>query len=131
MKKNILLLIALSMTILAMAQKSTDNFTGRWKTAESAIIEINKSGLAFIGKPQEKDVVVLNNLTFTDGKWKGILSNPKKNTTCVNTNGIPSLPGAFDHIPIDFRGIALSKPKNADTNFAFLELAISGFFLIK
>ena len=81
MKKNISFLIALLMTVFAMAQKFTDNFTGRWKTAEGAIIEINKSGLAFIGKPQGKDVVVINNLTFTDGKWQGILSNPKKNTT--------------------------------------------------
>ena len=27
-----------------------------------------------------KEVWVLNNLTFTDAKWQGILSNPKKNT---------------------------------------------------
>jgi hypothetical protein len=81
MKKIIPLFTALLFTVFAMAQKSTDNFTGRWKTAEGAIIEINKSGLAFIGKPQRKDVVVLYNLTFTDGKWKGILSNPKKNTS--------------------------------------------------
>ena len=69
------------MTVLAMAQKSTDNFTGRWKTAEGAIIEINKSGLVFIGKPQGKKVVVLKDLVFTDYKWKGTLSNPMKNTT--------------------------------------------------
>jgi hypothetical protein len=81
MKKIIPLFMALSFTVFAMAQKSTDNFTGRWKTAEGAIIEINKSDLVFIGKPQRKDVVVLYNLTFTDGKWKGILSNPKKNTS--------------------------------------------------
>lgn len=81
MKKNISLFIALLMTVFAMAQKSTDNFTGRWKTAEGTIIEINKSGLAFIGKPQGKDVLVINNLTFTDGMWNGILSNPKKYTT--------------------------------------------------
>jgi uncharacterized protein (DUF2147 family) len=79
MKKNISLLIALFMTVLAMAQKSTDNFTGRWKTAEGTIIEINKSGLAFMGKPQGKNVVVLKDLVFTGEKWKGTLSNPKKN----------------------------------------------------
>lgn len=81
MQKTILLLLALCFSTILTAQKSTDNFSGKWKTTEGNVIEITKSGSSFIGKPQGKDVVVLNNLTFTDGKWKGVLSNPMKNTT--------------------------------------------------
>lgn len=81
MKKVFLLIFALSVSVFATAQKSTDDFSGQWKTSEGTIIEITKSGSVFTGKPQGKNVVVLKDLVFTDGKWKGTLSNPKKNTT--------------------------------------------------
>ena len=81
MKKVIALFVALFISAFALAQKSTDNFSGQWKTAEGTVIEISKSGSAFIGKPQGRSVVVLKDLVFSDGKWQGTLSNPKKNTT--------------------------------------------------
>jgi uncharacterized protein (DUF2147 family) len=67
--------------VFAIAQTPTDNFSGQWKTAEGVIIEITKSHSAFVGKPQGKNILVLKDLLFTDGKWKGTLSNPQKNTT--------------------------------------------------
>jgi uncharacterized protein (DUF2147 family) len=64
-----------------MAQKTTDNFSGKWKTAEGVIIEITKSGTSFNGKPAGKDIFILKDLTFNNGKWIGVLTNPQKNTT--------------------------------------------------
>ena len=61
-----------------MSQKSTDNFSGKWKTEEGVIIEIIKSDASFIGKPIGKNVFVLKDLTFTSGKWFGVLTNPKR-----------------------------------------------------
>jgi hypothetical protein len=75
------LIFALFISVFARSQKPTDNFSGQWKTAEGVIIEITQSHSAFIGKPQGKNLVVLKDLIFTDGKWKGTLSNPQKNTT--------------------------------------------------
>ena len=60
-----------------MSQKSTDNFSGKWKTEEGVIIEIIKSDASFNGKPIGKNVFVLKDLTFTNGKWFGVLTNPK------------------------------------------------------
>lgn len=51
-----------------MSQKSTDNFSGKWKTEEGVIIEIIKSDASFNGKPIGKNVFVLKDLTFTNGK---------------------------------------------------------------
>jgi len=81
MKEILSLIFALFMSSLAVAQKSTDNFSGQWKTAEGNIVEITKLGLGFIGKPKDRDVVVLKDLLFINGHWKGTLNNPVKNTT--------------------------------------------------
>jgi hypothetical protein len=81
MQKTILLLIAICFSKTVMAQKATDNFSGKWKTAESVIIEITKSGAFFNGKPTGKNIFILKNLTFNNGKWIGTLTNPKKNIT--------------------------------------------------
>lgn len=81
MKKITFALFMLFTTSITFAQKATDNFAGKWKSAEGTIIEITKSGAVFIGKPTGKNVEVLKNLTFQNGKWVGVLSNPLKNTT--------------------------------------------------
>jgi len=81
MKKNTFAFFMLFTTSITFAQKATDNFTGKWKSAEGTIIEITKSGAVFIGKPTGKNIEVLKNLTFQNGKWVGVLSNPLKNTT--------------------------------------------------
>ncbi len=81
MQKSILLLIAICFSSIVMAQKNTDNFSGKWKTAEGVIIDIAKSGASFNGKPTGKNIFILKDLTFTNGKWIGTLTNPQKNTT--------------------------------------------------
>lgn len=81
MKKIIFALFMLFTTSVTFAQKASDNFAGKWKSAEGTIIEITKSGAVFIGKPTGKNVEVLKNLTFQNGKWVGVLTNPQKNTT--------------------------------------------------
>jgi uncharacterized protein (DUF2147 family) len=81
MTGKIILFIGLCLSASIMAQKATDNFSGKWKTEEGVIIEIKKSTISFYGKPTGKNVFVLKNLTFSDGKWLGTLTNPKKNVT--------------------------------------------------
>lgn len=61
-----------------MSQKSTDNFSGKWKKEEGVTIEIIKSDASFNGKPIGKNVFVLKDLTFNNGKWFGVLTNPKR-----------------------------------------------------
>ena len=81
MQKSIFLLITICFSTLVIAQKTTDNFSGKWKTAEGVIIDITKSGASFNGKPTGKDIFILKNLTFTNGKWIGTLTNPQKKIT--------------------------------------------------
>lgn len=78
-QKSILLLVAISFNTILVAQKSNDNFSGKWKTEGDVIIEITKSGSSFNGKPSNKNVFILKDLTFTNGKWIGVLTNPQKN----------------------------------------------------
>jgi len=81
MHKTILLLVSIFICSAGVAQKQSDNFSGKWKTGDGIIIEVTKSGASFNGKLVGKDVFILKNLTFTAGKWKGVLSNPKKGVT--------------------------------------------------
>jgi len=78
-------IIAICYSTVSISQKSTDNFSGKWKTEEGLIIEITKSDASFNGKPIGKNVFVLKDLTFNNGKWLGVLTNPKKKitATCV------------------------------------------------
>jgi len=78
-QKPILLLVAICFSTLLVAQKSNDNFSGKWKTEGDVIIEITKSGSSFNGKPSKKNIFILKDLTFTNGKWIGVLTNPQKN----------------------------------------------------
>jgi hypothetical protein len=81
MQKVIILIFIICNFSIAIAQKSTDNFSGKWKTEKGIVIEITKVKSSFIGKPLDKNVLVLNDLTFTNGKWRGILINPKKDVS--------------------------------------------------
>ncbi|MEY2922579.1 MAG: hypothetical protein RL108_1205 [Bacteroidota bacterium] len=83
MHKTILLLVSIFNCSTSAAQKQSDNFSGKWKTGDGIIIEVTKSVTSFNGKLVGKDVFILKNLTFTAGKWMGVLSNPKKG---VNAN---------------------------------------------
>lgn len=79
--KTILLLVSICISTIATAQKPTDNFSGNWKAGEGVMIEITKSGASFNGKPVGKNVFILKNLTFSNGKWIGVLNNPQKDIT--------------------------------------------------
>lgn len=49
MNKIILTLILCIISITIYAQKSSDNFSGKWKTEKGVVIEIIKNGNIFTG----------------------------------------------------------------------------------
>ncbi len=65
----------------SFSQKASDDFSGKWKTDEGAIISISNTENGFIGKAGVKEFVVLKDVKFAEGKWTGIVNNPKKNIT--------------------------------------------------
>ncbi len=75
--KNIALLMLVFLCSLAMAQKSTDNLEGNWKTEEGFIVHIAKQGDSFNGTVVEKDKVILEDVSFSNKKWTGTLTKPK------------------------------------------------------
>jgi len=68
----------LIVTSLCLAQKATDNFAGKWKSADGNIITVTKIKNGFIGTAGPKKVIVLSNVKFENGKWTGYVSNPIK-----------------------------------------------------
>jgi uncharacterized protein (DUF2147 family) len=78
---KILISAALIFTsVLAFSQKATDNFTGKYKTEDGAIITITKTSDSFIGLDPEKKVVV-KDVKFDGKEWKATIYNPKKDMT--------------------------------------------------
>ncbi|MCX6206720.1 MAG: hypothetical protein NTZ19_10765 [Bacteroidetes bacterium] len=65
----------------SFAQKSTDDFSGKWKTEEGNIIEISKNGTGFIGMGTIHKQVIVKDLQFKDNKWVSEITNPIKNIT--------------------------------------------------
>lgn len=61
------------------AQKSTDDFSGKWKAPKGAIIIVSKHKDSFIGKTEVESAVVLKDVKFDDNKWTAIVMNPKEN----------------------------------------------------
>jgi uncharacterized protein (DUF2147 family) len=84
-KKIVLLSFLLFFITSVFAQKATDNFSGKWKTPDGVTIVIAKTGAGFIGMPEGKEAVVLNDVRFADGKWNGVITNPveKKSSNCT------------------------------------------------
>lgn len=76
MKKVIFIALLSLFSILAYSQKATDNFAGKWKTDKGAIVDITKKGNIFVGTSSNA-VIILNNLQFVDGEWKGTLIKPE------------------------------------------------------
>lgn len=75
--KNIILIVIISLfSTLVYCQKATDNFAGKWKTDKGIIVEIIKKGNVFVGTSSNA-VIILNNLQFVDGEWKGTLIKPE------------------------------------------------------
>jgi len=81
MKIISLFVVSLLLHLSAFSQKASDDFSGKWKTDESVIIYISKTENGFLGKAGIKDIVVLKAVKFENGKWTGIVTNPKKNIT--------------------------------------------------
>jgi len=81
MKKLTLLGLSLLLTTIVFAQKSTDNFVGKYKTDDGGTIVITKTANGFIGTDVVNKVVVLKDVKFTDGEWKATIYNPKQDVT--------------------------------------------------
>ncbi|MES2836439.1 MAG: hypothetical protein V4667_02860 [Bacteroidota bacterium] len=78
MKSNLALIFLLFFSFSTYAQKHTDNFAGKWKSADGHIITVTKIKNGFIGTSGSKKTVVLSNVKFENGKWIGYVSNPIK-----------------------------------------------------
>ncbi|WP_080054278.1 DUF2147 domain-containing protein [Spirosoma aerolatum] len=73
--------LLLGMTGSLFAQKATDNFAGTYKTDDDgALIAVSKTSNGFVGIDPAKRVV-LKDIKFIDGLWKGTVYNPKKDIT--------------------------------------------------
>ena len=81
MKIISLFIVSISLHLSSFSQKASDDFSGKWKTDEGVIISISKTENGFIGKAGIKDIVVLKSVKFADGRWSGIVYNPKKDIT--------------------------------------------------
>ena len=80
-KKIVVLLWALLTSAVTFAQEATDDFAGKWKTAEGNSVVISKMGTGFIGQIVEKKIVVLKDINFSEGKWIAVVYNPIKDIT--------------------------------------------------
>jgi uncharacterized protein (DUF2147 family) len=74
------LLVSLASAV-SFAQGASDDFTGKWKTAEGKDVVITKVGAGFIGEAIEKKIVILKDVNFSDGKWTATVFNPVKEVT--------------------------------------------------
>lgn len=61
-----------------IAQKASDNFSGRWIAPKGDVIRVYKTRRGFIGKTAKEGIVVLKNVKFADGKWTAIIMNPRE-----------------------------------------------------
>jgi uncharacterized protein (DUF2147 family) len=80
MKKITLLLSLITISLCALSQKATDDFTGKWKTEDGAVITIAKTNGIFLGLDPEKKQA-LYNIRFEESEWKGTITNNKTNQT--------------------------------------------------
>lgn len=79
-KLTVIITVFLASTGFAFAQKSTDDFTGKWKTEKGQTVTFSKTSGGFIAVAGEKKMVVIDNIRFTDDKWKGIIHSLKGDT---------------------------------------------------
>ena len=82
MKKVFLFFVCITIATIALAQKATDNFVGKYKTEEGVVITITKTATGFIGKDHENNIV-LKDVKFDGKEWKAIVYNPKKDITAT------------------------------------------------
>ena len=69
----------IALSLFTIAQKASDDFTGKWKAPKGAIIIISKSIDGFIGKTETEGALVLKEVKYINNKWTGIIMNPKEN----------------------------------------------------
>lgn len=78
LKFTLLLAIFFLITNVVFSQKISDDFSGKWKTAEGGTIEITKKDAGFQGIGVTTKKVVVKDLQFKNGKWVSELRNPLK-----------------------------------------------------
>lgn len=78
MKFSFTLLIFTILTSSTFAQKHTDNFVGKWKTADNHTITIIKTKVGYIGTTGPGKIIVLYDVKFEEDKWIGYVTNPIK-----------------------------------------------------
>ncbi|GAB4028616.1 DUF2147 domain-containing protein [Spirosoma koreense] len=82
-QKLFIMTLLLSFTSRLFAQKPSDNLAGNYKTDDDgALIVISKTSTGFVGIDPAKRIV-LKDIKFVDGQWKGIVYNPKKDITAT------------------------------------------------
>lgn len=77
MKKVVFITLLGLLSVVGYSQKATDNFAGKWKTEKGIIIDIAKNGNSFNGTAGAR--LVLDDLHYTSGVWKGTFIRPLKN----------------------------------------------------
>lgn len=77
MKKIALVAAFFLVTHYSFAQKSTDDFTGTWRTKENKNVVFSRTQTGFTAVAEQKNRTVIKEIQFTDGKWKGIIITPK------------------------------------------------------
>ena len=75
--KKILTIALFFISAGALAQKANDNFAGKWKADEGKFVVVTKSGNSFTGVTADKNFIMLSDVKFTDGKWKGTIIRPE------------------------------------------------------
>ena len=79
LKHPLTYLLLISCFSFAFGQKASDDFTGKWIAEEGKVIEITKVNGVYNGIGIPENVHVLKDVKFRDGKWEGIIHNPKNN----------------------------------------------------
>ncbi|TAE53703.1 MAG: DUF2147 domain-containing protein [Bacteroidetes bacterium] len=83
MKKNLVFLFFFFAAAAVYSQQASDNFSGKWKTAEGKIIEISLAKGVHTGLALPEKKPILTDVKFRDGKWKGMAYNPQKGVTAA------------------------------------------------
>lgn len=79
MKRSFIIVLLSLLCNFIIAQKASDDFSGRWKAPKGDLIKVYRTKHSFIGKTVKEGVVVLKDVKFHDGKWTAIIMNPKEN----------------------------------------------------
>lgn len=74
MKKLFFVITGLLVSAISFGQSATDDFSGKWKAEEGAIITITKTDGRFTGL-DPKGRPTLYNIRFEKNEWKGTVEN--------------------------------------------------------